>query len=621
MSNWTHWQKVAFLGYLLLLNVIVLGALIYVLFSDNFWKQSDAKVLADLPANSSLTIASSRLRQTKKSLQKVSVIATKSTSIPPVNIPPEPAPSTTPKLLSTTNDTLIFIPTPSLTSRSQLIWALPSLTLKSTPNPTATPLPTSTNTPRPTATLTNTPTHTPRPSPTFTSTSTPTPLPTTTATATATPTQTPRPTATPTNTPTRAPRPSPTFTSTSTSTPTSMPTATATATTTSTQPPQPTATLTLMPFAASTQTLRSTVAATRTLKAVAIASQNLESLLPRIVQKATPVSIAALDPKAIENRSIEVSPARLARPDQPQASALELAEAIALSHDTISLNWTTVGKNILYRVYSDMGSGYGVYVYKANTTDSTFVDGGLRADTNHRYRVTRVDAGQEAIVAEAMGTTLGNEKTNGATFTGKVVGLAVTPAPTALPSDAILLGLLSDNKFTDNFNTLTIAGEARNDSNLAVGQSQITITFYDSAGAVIDTAHGKTMIEVIPPGETSPFLVTLPRPTGMASYSLRAVARPVTPRLTAQLSVTEIRRFEDNAGFFHVKGAIQNIGKKTAKRVKVAVIIYGRDGRVINVGFTYVDPPNLAPGGEATYEVIFTYYPRYFSQTVVPFEE
>ena len=85
--------------------------------------------------------------------------------------------------------------------------------------------------------------------------------------------------------------------------------------------------------------------------------------------------------------------------------------------------------------------------------------------------------------------------------------------------------------------------------------------------------------------------------------------------------MVEVRRFEDDAGFFHIKGVIENAGNTVAKRIKVAAVIYGRDNGVINVGFTYVNPPILAPGEQATYEVIFAYYPRYLTQQVIPFEE
>jgi len=197
----------------------------------------------------------------------------------------------------------------------------------------------------------------------------------------------------------------------------------------------------------------------------------------------------------------------------------------------------------------------------------------------------------------------------------------LTVAPTALPPDAVLLGLLSHNNFTDNFGTLTIVGEARNDSGSNVGQTSITVTFYDATGAVIRTTSGETVLDVLSPGASSPFTISLTRPSGMASYSLRAVARPVEPQRTSQLSVIDLKRYEDNAGFLHIKGAIENIGTITAKRAKVIAVVYGRDGRVINIDFSYVNPPNLAPGERATYDVTFAYYPRYFSQTVIPFEE
>jgi hypothetical protein len=95
----------------------------------------------------------------------------------------------------------------------------------------------------------------------------------------------------------------------------------------------------------------------------------------------------------------------------------------------------------------------------------------------------------------------------------------------------------------------------------------------------------------------------------------------VPARQSAQLDVVEVRRFEDDTGFFHIKGIIENVGSTVAKQTKIAAIIYGRDNSVINVGFAYVNPPTLAPGQQARYEIIFAYFPRYLTQQVVPFEE
>jgi hypothetical protein len=311
------------------------------------------------------------------------------------------------------------------------------------------------------------------------------------------------------------------------------------------------------------------------------------------------------------------------QPAQTTAGKADLVKAIPLTNDSIALNWPAPAKNARYRIYSDMGSGYGIYVYKAETGEPTYIDEDLRPGMAYNYRVTYLQTGQEIVLAQTHIATFGNQNANSANLAwqAQAATLRVTPAPTALPPDAILLGLRSENNFTDNFNILTIVGEVRNDSNVDVGQTDITVTFYDAAGATIGTANGQTMFDVLPPGEISPFIITLTRPSALASYSLRAVARPVTPQRTAQLSVIEVKRYEDEAGFFHVKGVIENVGNVTAKRTKVAAIIYGRDNRVINVNFTYVSPPTLSPGQRATYDVIFTYYPRYVTQKVIPFEE
>lgn len=317
-------------------------------------------------------------------------------------------------------------------------------------------------------------------------------------------------------------------------------------------------------------------------------------------------------------------PLRLAQPDQLLATAANI-KAVPLTNDSIALDWPPVAKANQYRIYSDMGSGYGVYIYKAQTAEPTYIDQHLRPGMSYNYRVTRLQTQQETVLAQVNVATFGSKQAIITALTSQTLAAsaAVTPtvAPTPLPPDAVLLGLLSENSFTDGFNTLTIAGEVRNDSALDVGQTNIAVTFYDANGTLIDTASGETILDILPPGIISPFIITLSRPAGMASYSLRAVARPVELVLNKQLSIIEQRRFEDEAGFLHIKGVVKNVGTSVSKRTKVAAVIYGRDGRVINVGFTYTQPPTVAPGGEATYDVSFTYYPRFYTQTVIPFEE
>lgn len=637
MSKWKPWQQMAFLGYLLILNLVIFGTFGFLLFNTSRRNQSSQPPtdLAMVPTGSFAVF--STITPTPPATPSVTL-----TSMPPLNIPPALPPGKT-TVSPSTPEAIALVEG----SRSQAWTATPTPTL--TPQPTATP----TSTPIPTKTPTNTPqptvTPTETPQPTATSTATPRP----TATPPPTPTQTSSPTHTPTRLPTHTNTPQPTLTATlrptqtpvqvvqaKAVTPTRTPTAlSATPTQTpalTSQPatvssrtlaktPQPTLTATRTPPQTPPPVPTPTRPPTSTPAAVAEIKPTSSPTPPPMARpplKPTPFVVAAALKGNASNPPAEIPVPRLTQPDLTLATTAGLVDAIPLTNASIALSWAPTAKTGQYRIYSDMGRGYGVYIHKADVNEPAFVDKLLRPGLAYRYRVTRLETGGEIVLAQTQADTLGDQTvTERLSGQHPVVTATVAPAPTALPPDAVLLGLLSDNSFTDEFNTLNIVGEVRNDSNLDVGQTDIAITFYDATGAVVGTASGETMLEVIPPGEVSPFLITLSHPLGMVSYSVRAVARPVTPKLSPQLSVVEVKRYEDEAGFFHVKGVVANTGSVMAKRAKVVAVIYGRGGGVINVGFTYLSPPTLAPGERAGYEVIFTYFPKYVSQKVIPFEE
>lgn len=304
---------------------------------------------------------------------------------------------------------------------------------------------------------------------------------------------------------------------------------------------------------------------------------------------------------------------------EAMASLVESVSITPLTNRSIALSWSPLDQGAPFRVYSDMGTGYGIYAYLAQTNEAAFIDEQLRANASYSYRLTLQDDQEEITFAQISAQALGENPLE--TVPSLNPPSSVVAKPTALPADAILLGLISANDFVDEFKTLSIVGELRNDSGVSVGQTDVTVTFYDSAGTVIGAASGKAMLSAIPPGEKSPFIVSLTKPAGFATYSIRAMGRPVRSQQPAQLAVIEVKRYEDEAGFFHIRGIVENVGTTTAKRTKVAASIYGRDNGVINVGFTYVNPPTLKPGERATFDVIFAYYPRYASQQVIAFED
>ncbi|NJN95766.1 MAG: hypothetical protein HC875_17485 [Anaerolineales bacterium] len=387
MSKWKPWQKMLFLGYLFLLNLIIFGTMAFLIFNTARRGQRPAEVAA-APASEALVTYSTL------------TFPAATTTIPPIS----------PTLAAALPGESVTAAPPELAlaegSRSQAWTATPISSPTATRLPTATPTPT--NTARPTATPTLTPL------PTATTTSTPQP--------TATPTSTPRPTLTPTRRPTETPtlalqaqiKPSrtPTQSAKPSATPTRQP-----ANPPTFQPPTPTSRPTRPPAT------RPTTQPTPLVVAAALKSS-----------PATPVG---------------ESPApRLAQPEPALANTAGLVDAIPLTNASIALSWTPAGKSARYRIYSDMGSGYGVYVHKADVSESAFVDNMLRPGRAYRYRVTRLENQQEIVLAQTAAATLGGQAPADTLLSQRpVVTATVAPAPTALPADAVLLGLLSDNSF------------------------------------------------------------------------------------------------------------------------------------------------------------------------------
>jgi hypothetical protein len=295
-----------------------------------------------------------------------------------------------------------------------------------------------------------------------------------------------------------------------------------------------------------------------------------------------------------------------------------------LAADRVGLSWQPTPKVVAYQVYSDMGTGFGVYLLRAASDEPAFTDTGLRPAMRYRYRVVAVTRQGEIALAEAVAATPRRATpaiayATGATPVPTRVALVVTPAPTPLPPDTVILGLLSASDHLDEVDgSLIIAGEVRNDSNLDVGATEVVAVFYDADGQKVREVGGVASLRLLPPGARSPFVIQVPNPVPDTHYSLRATGRPDgSADDSSQLRVVSTRRYEDEAGFYHVAGVIENAGPQVVEQARAVVVLYDRAGGVVNVGFAYPRPASLERGDRADFDVVFTYYPKVIRHTAL----
>ncbi len=78
-----------------------------------------------------------------------------------------------------------------------------------------------------------------------------------------------------------------------------------------------------------------------------------------------------------------------------------------LADNSINLSWEPIADAIAYRIYSDMGTGYGVYLFKTETDQHALTDTSLRAGLSYHYRVGAITPAGEETVARAVAITSG----------------------------------------------------------------------------------------------------------------------------------------------------------------------------------------------------------------------
>ena len=299
-----------------------------------------------------------------------------------------------------------------------------------------------------------------------------------------------------------------------------------------------------------------------------------------------------------------------------------------LAADRASLTWQSAARAVAYRLYSDMGTGLGVYLFKAQMEQPSFTDTDLRPSTRYRYHVAVLTRKGEAPLADATVVTPRlavppNAGDLAAPAEPTRVAIEVTPAPTPLPPDTVILGLLSASDHVDEVDgSLVIVGEVRNDSNLDVGDTAVTATFYGADGQKSGEIGGDTTLSVLTAGALSPFVIKVQQSAPNAHYSLRATGRPSgSGPGEAPLKVVSTRRYEDDAGFYHVAGVIEHVGSRRVDQARVVVVLYDRGGGVVNVGFAYPKPAALSHGDRADFDVAFTYYPKVMSHAAIALAE
>jgi hypothetical protein len=162
------------------------------------------------------------------------------------------------------------------------------------------------------------------------------------------------------------------------------------------------------------------------------------------------------------------------------------------------------------------------------------------------------------------------------------------------------------------YGTFYVVGEIENSGSKNVDNTKLFATFYDEHGTVIgaDFTYGSTSgLEILVAGQKSPFTLNNYGRKGITdqikSYSLSVEGSITAKEPYREFEVLNVSSNINILGDYELSGEVRNVGETDATFVKVLAIFHDSNGDLVDSGFGFTDPTDLAAGQTGTF-LIFT---------------
>lgn len=149
-----------------------------------------------------------------------------------------------------------------------------------------------------------------------------------------------------------------------------------------------------------------------------------------------------------------------------------------------------------------------------------------------------------------------------------------------------------------------VIGVVENTGSSPVQYVEVISSFYDSADGFIGSGTGYAALEVLLPGEASPFTVMGVNVEGeLASYDATTQWMSATTTPPRPLTITS-SRLQENVIGYSVVGQIRNDGDTPLQYVEILATGYGQAGELAAIGTGYASLDVLQPGQTSPFEVL-----------------
>jgi len=201
---------------------------------------------------------------------------------------------------------------------------------------------------------------------------------------------------------------------------------------------------------------------------------------------------------------------------------------------------------------------------------------------------------------------------------GEVASYEIELSGTESEMPAEKLQITSSTSYDDG-DWLYLIGNVKNVSDTAISWVGVSVALFDANDQVLNVSYNFTMLDIIPPGESTPFSINLTNNwQGTARYELFVNgSEDVLPEPVVELASSN--SYQDESGWCYTEGEVKNIGSEPLDFITVVVGFYDASNNLVGTGWTFADSDSLAPGAIAPFSVS-TYRCPDFDHAVVQVE-
>jgi hypothetical protein len=180
------------------------------------------------------------------------------------------------------------------------------------------------------------------------------------------------------------------------------------------------------------------------------------------------------------------------------------------------------------------------------------------------------------------------------------------PAPQPNPRPAADVKVVSSTTYvSQSIKSRYIVGEVRNDTGSNAKYVEIVASLYDASNKLVGTDNTFAQLDILKPGQKSPFRVIVSDPPAIYDhYTLTVQWRTTDEKPLEGLTVLSSgdRPTSYDANTRYIFGEVRNDSGGPVKYFEIIITMYRENGDVVSTGYTFTKIDQLAPGQTSPFE-------------------